>query len=67
MASKDMKELRDKYSKETIDDHQMAVTGGTESNLLKCGKCKQNKCTYNQVGVFLSLFIRLLLRITLEV
>ncbi|VDK37734.1 unnamed protein product [Taenia asiatica] len=49
MASKDMKELRDKYSKETIDDHQMAVTGGTESDLLKCGKCKQNKCTYNQV------------------
>lgn len=49
MASKDMKELRSKYSKETIDDHQMAVTGGTESDLLKCGKCKQNKCTYNQV------------------
>ncbi|VDL96455.1 unnamed protein product [Schistocephalus solidus] len=49
MASKDMKDLREKYTKETIDDHQMAVTGGTESDILKCGKCKQNKCTYNQV------------------
>ncbi|VDD80032.1 unnamed protein product [Mesocestoides corti] len=49
MASKDMKELRDKYNKETIDDHQMAVTTGTESDILKCGKCKMNKVTYNQV------------------
>ncbi|KAG5443167.1 Transcription elongation factor A protein 1 [Clonorchis sinensis] len=49
MASKEMKELREKYTKETIEDHQMAVTGGTETDLLKCGKCKQNKCTYNQV------------------
>ncbi|KAL7053361.1 hypothetical protein AAHC03_027194 [Spirometra sp. Aus1] len=49
MASKDMKDLREKYTKETIDDHQMAVTGGTESDILKCGRCKQNKCTYNQV------------------
>ncbi|KAM7538794.1 hypothetical protein Aperf_G00000054675 [Anoplocephala perfoliata] len=49
MASKDMKELREKYTKETIDDHQMAVTGGTETGILTCGKCKQNKCTYNQV------------------
>ncbi|GAA54231.1 transcription elongation factor S-II, partial [Clonorchis sinensis] len=49
MASKEMKELREKYTKETIEDHQMAVTGGTETDLLKCGKCKQNKCTYNQL------------------
>ncbi|THD22104.1 Transcription elongation factor A protein 2 [Fasciola hepatica] len=49
MASKEMKELREKYTKETIEDHQMAVTGGTETDLLRCGKCKQTKCTYNQV------------------
>lgn len=49
MASKEMKELREKYTKETIEDHQMAVTGGTETDLLQCGKCKQNRCTYNQV------------------
>ncbi|TPP56598.1 RNA polymerase II elongation factor [Fasciola gigantica] len=28
-ASKEMKELREKYTRETIEDHQMAVTGGT--------------------------------------
>ncbi|VDP25875.1 unnamed protein product [Echinostoma caproni] len=49
MASKEMKELREKYTKETIEDHQMTVTGGTETDLLRCGKCKQTKCTYNQV------------------
>ncbi|CAL8076137.1 unnamed protein product [Calicophoron daubneyi] len=49
MASKEMKELREKYIKETIEDHQMAVTGGTETDLLRCAKCKQTKCTYNQV------------------
>ncbi len=49
MASKDMKELREKYNKETIDDYQMATMGGTESDILQCGKCKQKKCTYNQV------------------
>ncbi|KAF7232858.1 hypothetical protein EG68_10030 [Paragonimus skrjabini miyazakii] len=49
MASKEMKDLREKYTKETIEDHQMAVTGGTETDLLTCGKCKQSKCTYNQV------------------
>ena len=46
-----MQNLRKKYSKETIDDHHMAITGGTESDILRCGKCKQNKCTYNQVRI----------------
>ncbi|VDL57480.1 unnamed protein product [Hymenolepis diminuta] len=49
MASKDMKLLREKFIKETIDDHQMALTSGTQSGLLTCGKCKQKNCTYNQV------------------
>jgi transcription elongation factor S-II len=49
MASKDMKELRQKFTKESIDDHQMAVQGGTSSNLIKCPQCKKSNCMYNQV------------------
>lgn len=49
MASNEMKELRAKYTKAAIDDHQMAKTGGTETDLFKCGKCGQKKTTYNQV------------------
>lgn len=49
MASDDMKQLRQKLTKEAINDHQMAVTGGTKTDLLKCGKCKKSNCTYNQV------------------
>ena len=50
MASDEMKQLRAKFTKEAINDHQMAVSGGTSTDLLKCGKCGQRKCTYNQVG-----------------
>ena len=50
MASDDMKLLRKKFTKESIDDHQMAKTGGTTSSLLKCGKCRKYNCTYNQVS-----------------
>lgn len=49
MASDELKQLRQKLTKESIDDHQMAVTGGTKTDLLKCGKCKKSNCTYNQV------------------
>lgn len=49
MASAEMKTLRAKYTKEAIDDHQMAKTGGTCTDLFKCGKCGKNNCTYNQV------------------
>ncbi|XP_041358271.1 transcription elongation factor S-II-like [Gigantopelta aegis] len=49
MASDEMKELRAKFTKEAIDDHQMAKTGGTQTDLLKCGKCRKTNCTYNQV------------------
>ena len=49
MAIKEMKELRDKLSKEAINDSQLTTAGGTETDLLQCGKCKQRKCTYNQV------------------
>ncbi|KAH9523659.1 hypothetical protein Btru_040617 [Bulinus truncatus] len=49
MASKEMKQLREKLTKEAINDHQMAKTGGTNTDLFKCGKCRKNNCTYNQV------------------
>ncbi|XP_052216506.1 transcription elongation factor A protein 1-like isoform X2 [Dreissena polymorpha] len=49
MASSEMKNLRAKYTKEAIDDHQMAKTGGTTTDLFKCGKCGKSNCTYNQL------------------
>lgn len=49
MASDSMKTLRAKYTKEAINDHQMAKTGGTTTDLFKCGKCGKSNCTYNQV------------------
>ncbi|XP_050722119.1 transcription elongation factor S-II-like [Eriocheir sinensis] len=49
MASAEMKALREKFTKEAIDDHQLAVAQGTKTDLLKCGKCGQRNCTYNQM------------------
>ena len=53
MASKEMKNLRDKYTKESIDDHQVSKNAGTATDLFKCGKCKGKNCTYTQVSLFL--------------
>lgn len=49
MASDEMKKLRDKFVKEAINDAQLATVQGTETDLLKCGKCKKRNCTYNQI------------------
>lgn len=49
MASKDMQALRDKFTKESIDDHQLAIAVGTKTDLLRCGKCGKRNCTYNQL------------------
>lgn len=49
MASNEMKQLRQKFTKEGINDAQMSLTGGTKTDLLKCPACKRNNCTYNQV------------------
>lgn len=49
MASKEMQLLRQKFTKEAINDAQMSLTGGTKTDLLKCPACKKNNCTYNQV------------------
>ena len=49
MANDDIKTLRKKFTKEAIDDAQMAVTAGTPTDLFKCGKCQKRHCTYTQV------------------
>lgn len=49
MASNEMKQLRQKFTKEAINDAQMSLTGGTKTDLIKCPACKRNNCTYNQV------------------
>ncbi|XP_051029557.1 transcription elongation factor A protein 3 [Phodopus roborovskii] len=49
MASDELKELRNAMTQEAIREHQMAKTGGTTTDLLRCSKCKKKNCTYNQV------------------
>lgn len=51
MASDEMKNIRNKFIKESIDDAQLATVQGTTTDLLKCGKCKKRNCTYNQVSI----------------
>ncbi|XP_018319541.1 transcription elongation factor S-II [Agrilus planipennis] len=49
MANDEIKQLREKFKKEAINDAQLATVQGTKTDLLKCGKCKKRNCTYNQV------------------
>ncbi|XP_046632895.1 transcription elongation factor S-II-like isoform X1 [Daphnia pulicaria] len=49
MASDDMKDIRQKFTKESINDAQLATVQGTQTDLLKCGKCGKRNCTYNQI------------------
>lgn len=49
MASDEMKKIREKFVKEAINDAQLATVQGTQTDLLKCGKCKKRNCTYNQL------------------
>ena len=49
MASDEMKNLRERFVKEAINDAQLATVQGTKTDLLKCGKCKKRDCTYNQL------------------
>jgi transcription elongation factor S-II len=48
MASDEMKNIRQKFTKESINDAQLATVQGTQTDLLKCGKCGKRNCTYNQ-------------------
>ncbi|KAK5860171.1 hypothetical protein PBY51_021667 [Eleginops maclovinus] len=49
MASDELREMRKNLTKEAVRDHQMATTGGTQSDMFTCGKCKGKCCTYTQV------------------
>uniref|UniRef100_A0A1I7YHP2 Transcription elongation factor n=1 Tax=Steinernema glaseri TaxID=37863 RepID=A0A1I7YHP2_9BILA len=49
MASAEMKEQREKFTKQAISEHQMAVNEGTPSDMFKCGKCGKKNCTYSQM------------------
>ncbi|ESP03395.1 hypothetical protein LOTGIDRAFT_237702 [Lottia gigantea] len=49
MANEDLRKLREKLTKESIDDHQMAKNQGTVTDLFKCGKCGKSKTTYTQL------------------
>lgn len=49
MASDELKREREKYTKEAINDHQMALTTGTRTSEIKCPACKKFDCTYNQM------------------
>jgi len=49
MASAEMKNQRDKFTKQAISEHQMAVNEGTPSDMFKCGKCRKKNCTYSQM------------------
>ncbi|KAK2094757.1 Transcription elongation factor A protein 1 [Saguinus oedipus] len=51
MASDELKEMRKNLTKEAIREHQMAKTGGTQTDLFTCGKCKKKNCTYTQVEI----------------
>ncbi|KAM8945760.1 transcription elongation factor A protein 2 [Pelodytes ibericus] len=51
MASNELKEMRKAMTKAAIQEHQMAKTGGTETDLFSCGKCKKKNCTYTQVQI----------------
>lgn len=57
MASDEMKKLRQGYTKDGIRDAQMAVTQGTKTDLLTCGKCHKKNCSYNQVSIKLSVIL----------
>ncbi|KTG03471.1 hypothetical protein cypCar_00012828 [Cyprinus carpio] len=43
MASDELKEMRKNLTKEAIRDHQVATSGGTQTDLFTCGKCKKKK------------------------
>lgn len=43
--------MRKNLTKEAVRDHQMATTGGTQTDLFTCGKCKGKCCTYTQVQI----------------
>ena len=50
MASGQMKKMRERFTKDAINEHQMSMETGTPTDMFRCGKCKKNNCTYTQVS-----------------
>ncbi|KAL1245552.1 Transcription elongation factor A protein [Trichinella spiralis] len=48
MASEALKAARRKFTKEAIEEHQVAQEVGTPTDMFKCGKCHKKNCTYTQ-------------------
>lgn len=49
MASKELKMVRESLTKESIREHQLSKTGGTETDMFICSKCRGKNCSYTQV------------------
>lgn len=49
MASPEIRDMREKFTQESIRDHQMSMQTGTPSDMFKCGKCQKKNCTYTQL------------------
>jgi len=49
MANDEIKKQREAFVKQGINDAQLAKVEGTKTDLLTCGKCKKNNCSYNQI------------------
>lgn len=49
MANSEIKKQREAFIKEGINEAQLAQVEGTKTDMLKCGKCRKNNCTYNQI------------------
>jgi len=49
MANDEVKKQREAFIKQGIDSSRLAIAEGTKTDLLTCGKCRKNNCTYNQM------------------
>lgn len=49
MACDELKAERQKITKEAINEHQLATTGGTSTGQFKCHRCGKRNTSYNQV------------------
>jgi transcription elongation factor S-II len=50
MASPEMRETRERFTKQAIHDAQVTEAEGTASDMFKCGKCGKKNTTYTQVS-----------------
>ena len=49
MASEELKAMRNKLTKDTINEAQSGTIEGAKTDTLKCEKCDKRDCTYNYV------------------